>query len=331
MFAAQLVSPKPVLFPLCLLLASALSFLTAPENAFAELCDHTKRYCGLSSGTTSSAGGAPTRGGKIRINPSAVPLEKGLGVEFLYFDQSLDFALVKGLGRVGAAISPSNSEETFFGPPATEIPEAFLERKIGKHKLPTQKFTLATAVGLFDNKRSGLKRAELNLGVMGKYNTLTKAILPGGGITGVLGPFTFGYSAYKDQTLLDYEPYLVDLKQTVDAHVETYSIGAFLNSLAIDYSTLKEVTSDQPTEQPAIVTVLTGTLLLKRSLITISFRTEKSDRPAFDFETQSLKVMESKQESFFGAQFILGNHLMLGAFYNYYLLRELSVGATFFF
>jgi hypothetical protein len=306
-----------------------IGVFTRPQPARAELCDHTKKYCGLSSGATSSAGGAPTRGSKIRINPSAVPLEKGLGLEFIYFDQSLDFALVQGLGRVGAAISPSNSEETFFGPPAVEITEAFLDRKIGKHKLPAQKYTLATAFGLISNKQSGLKRAELNLGLMGKYNTVTKGILPGGGISGVLGPFTFtfGYSAYKDQTLLDYSPYALDLKQTVDAHVETYSIGAFLNSIAIDYSSLKEVTTDQP----AIITVITGTLLLKRRLLTVSFRTKKSDRPAFDFETKELKVMETKQETFFGAQFIMGNSLMLGAFYNYYLLREISIGATVFF
>ncbi|MBN8541138.1 MAG: hypothetical protein J0L82_12175 [Deltaproteobacteria bacterium] len=304
-----------------------LAVFMGPDLALAELCDHTKKYCGLSSGATSSAGGAPTRGSKIRINPSAVPLEKGLGLEFIYFDQSLDFALVQGLGRVGAAISPSNSEETFFGPPAIEITDAFLERKVGKHKLPAQKYTLATAVGLITNKRSGLKRAELNLGIMGKYNTITKSVLPGGGLSGVLGPFTFGYSAYKDQTLLDYAPYALDLKQTVDAHVETYSIGAFFNSIAIDYSSLKEVITDQP----AIITVVTGTLLLKRSLLTVSFRTEKSDRPAFDFETQELKVQENKQETFFGAQFIMGNNLMLGAFYNYYLMREVSFGATVFF
>lgn len=309
------------------LISIVLGFIFAPHPAFAELCDHTKQYCGLSSGATSSAGGAPTRGSKIRINPSAVPLEKGLGLEFIYFDQSVDFALVQGLGRVGAAISPSNSEETFFGPPAIEISEAFLERKVGKHKLPAQKYTLATAIGLLTNKRAGLKRAELNLGVMGKYNILTKSVLPGGGISGVLGPFTFGYSAYKDQTLLDYEPYALELKQTVDSNVETYSIGAYLNSIAIDYSTLKETT----TGQPAIITVLTGTLLLKRSLITASLRTEKSDRPAFDFATQELIVMETKQEAFFGAQFIIANSLMLGVFYNYYLLRELSFGATVFF
>lgn len=323
MFAAQLVSRNSLFTAFTLFIAT----VTVPDAALAELCDHTKRYCGLSSGATSSSGGAPTRGSKIRINPSAVPTEKGLGLEFIYFDQSLDFALVKGLGRIGAAISPSNSEETFFGPPATEIPEAFLDRKIGRHKLPPQKFTLATALGLLNNKRPGLNRAELNLGLMGKYNTLTKSVLPGGGITGVLGPFTFGYSAYKDQTLLDYEPYLLNLQQTVNAHIETYSIGAFLNSVAIDYSTLKEITSGQP----ATITVLTGTLLLKRSLVTVSFRTEKSDRPAFDYETQSLKDLEIKQESFLGAQFILGNQLMLGFFYNYYLLREISVGTTFFF
>lgn len=303
-------------------------------EAQAELCDHNYRYCGLSRNSSSGAGGAPTRGSRVRINPSAVPLEKGLGLEFIYFDHSLDFALVKGLGRVGAAISPSNSEETFFGPPATEISSEFLERKMGQHKLATQKYTLATAVGLFDNKQSGLRRMELNLGIMGKYNTLTKAVLPGAGLSGILGPFTFGYSRYMDQTLLDYEPYAIPLKQTIDADVETYSVGVFLNSFAIDYSVLKEITTDRSTSvtgEPALITVLTGTLLLQKTFLTVSHRLEKSDRPAYDFEFNRLKTSEIKREIFLGAQFQIADFLMIGVFHNYYLMRELSFGATLFF
>ena len=132
------------------------------NEARAALCDASKQFCGYWHGSSSSSSGAPTQSSKINLNPSAVPIEKGVGAEVIYFDNSFDFALVKGLGRVGAAISPSNNEETFFGPPGIELPEDLQNRKSGKHKFPAQKWTLATSFGLIDNRSSGLERFETN-------------------------------------------------------------------------------------------------------------------------------------------------------------------------
>jgi hypothetical protein len=213
--------------------------------AHAELCDASEHYCGYFPGSQSrSSGGAPTHGGKVRINPSAVPIEKGLGLEAILFDGGADFAIVKGLGRVGAAISPSNSEETFFGPPGIELPEDMLERKIGKHKYPAHKITLATSFNLLNNNNSGLSRFLLNFGVMGKYNQFTHAVTPGAGVTGIAGPFTYGYSVFRDQTQVDYARYGLATKPVTNYFVETYSVGAFLDSLAVDYSVLRMVTND---------------------------------------------------------------------------------------
>src|SRR5262245_2124011 len=106
-------------------LAFLLIFVLSPW-AKAELCDHSKHFCGYAPGSSGKGGGAPTRGGKIRINPSAVPTEKGLGIEGIIFE-GVDLSLVKGMGRVGAGISPSASESTFFGPPALENPEDYLQ------------------------------------------------------------------------------------------------------------------------------------------------------------------------------------------------------------
>ena len=165
--------------------AFALNALAASVG-HAYLCDASKQFCGDKGGYSGGSGGAPTRGSKIRLNPAVIPLDQSFGGEFLYFDNSVDFAIVKGLGRIGAAISPSNSEETFFGPPGVEVSSDFLTRHQEKHKYPSQKITLATAFGLLNNKRSGLSRFEINLGVMGKYNRKTEAANAGGVATSAL-------------------------------------------------------------------------------------------------------------------------------------------------
>ena len=133
----------------------------------AYLCDASKQFCGDKGGYSGGSGGAPTRGSKIRLNPAVIPLDQSFGGEFLYFDNSVDFAIVKGLGRIGAAISPSNSEETFFGPPGVEVPADFLTRHQEKHKYPSQKLTLATAFGLL--RRVGLDMRRRLPGLLGRF------------------------------------------------------------------------------------------------------------------------------------------------------------------
>lgn len=262
----------------------------------------------------------------MNINPSAVPLEKGMGGEIIYYKSSFDFSLVKGLGRVGAAISPSNSEETFFGPPGLELPEDLETRKREANKYPSQKLTLATAFNIFNNKKKGIKRLEVNLGVMGKYNQKSSGTTGGGGLSGVAGPFTFGYSVYSDQTVIDYARYGLDRKETTQYLVETYSAGVFLSMLVLDYSVLRIVTTEIAT-----VSMATASLLTRLGIFTGSLRTEDSVRPVYNYETQTLESQRVKKDIFFGAQFNITKSIMLGGFYNYYLLREISLGTTIFF
>lgn len=312
-----------------------------PPAAAIGICDHAKEYCGHFKGNRSSSSPAyPSTNASININPSAVPTDKGLGVETIHFKGEWDFALVKGLGRVGAAISPSNNEETFFGPPGFELPEDFLRRKEKQLKYPSQKFTLATAFNIFDNKKKGLQRFELNLGVVGKYNRFTSTVLPGGGLSGVFGPITFGYSVYRDSYQLDYARYGLDWKPEIRYTVETYSLGLSLNSLALDYSVLRLDSDDDDShhsgshhdnDEVPIVSVATASLILRRAIATVSIRQEISDRPVYNSETRSLETKKVKGEIFGGAQVAVTEFLMLGAFYNYYVLREISVGATLFF
>jgi hypothetical protein len=296
-----------------------------PAFATAELCDHSKKFCGYWPGSSSPSTGAPTRGGKIKINPAAVPVEKSTGIETIMFD-GFDFALVKGFGRVGAGISMSNSEDTFFGAPSIELPEDYKTRQEKKKKYDSQKYALAGATRLYSNKKTDMKQFDLNLGLLGKYNQETKNITGGAGLSGKLGPFTYGYAVYRDETQLNYSRYGLDLKPVTKFFVESMSIGLFLRSAAIDYAILRMVTNDEWT-----VKVLTGSLLLKRTILTLAFRTEKSQRPNYDPTFKQLEIKEEKKNTFLGVQFNIGKHFLGGVFYNYYTLRELSLGLTVFF
>ncbi|MGE0528189.1 MAG: hypothetical protein AB7P49_14060 [Bdellovibrionales bacterium] len=256
-----------------------------------------------------------------------MPLEKSWGVEAIMYASEFDFALVRGLGRVGAAISPTNSEETFFGHPGFEIPPEFLERMRDKKKYESQKITLAGAFGLWGNKKHGLRRVQINLGAIGKYNTETDSVWPGAGVSAVVGPFTLGYSVGQDETLIDMTDYGLE-NEKFRYNSETFSAGIYMNSLALDYSYVRITASDL---EPIHVSLLTGSVLLRRWILTIAGRREASERPAYDFKTQTLVAEDVKRETFGGVQFAATRFLMIGCFHNYYLLREISIGAILFF
>jgi hypothetical protein len=322
---------RAIFFRRTALLIFTLSVAVAPRSAFAKICDSATEYCGDWGGSSSSSTSSTSRGTKIRLNPAVIPIAKGLGIETIYYDGSFDFALVKGLGRIGAAISPSNSEETFFGPPGIENSSDLQSRKEGHHKYDAQKYTLATAVGLFDNKRSGYDRLSINLGVMGKYNKRTSAITPGGGLSAIAGPVTLAYSQYSDQTQIDsIDGFGAPSSPTYKYNVETYSVGAYIDSLAIDYSNLRTKLADVANGD-STVQVITVTWLLKRAILTAAQRTENNPLQTYNYDTHMLEYVDSKVEYFGGIQYAVFDPLLLGVFYNYYLERDLSFGATFFF
>jgi hypothetical protein len=295
----------------------------------ADFCNPTKQRCWEYSGRSTSAPAYPSNNSRITVNPSAVPTDEGFGAEAIVYRGYWDLSIVKGTGRVGAAISPSNGEESFFGPPGFEERSVYLNRKARQEKYTQQKYVLATAMNLYSSKSDGLARFSLSAGVAGRYNKLTKAITPGAGLTGILGPFTFGFAYSQDETQID--PALD--KPDVPAHAfrsssETLSIGLYLNSLAIDYSLMKVYGEGLGNFQ---VGLLTSSLLLKRAILTASIRQELSNRPKFDRETATLLDESTKTNLFLGVQVTVTKTVMLGVFYNYYLLDEISAGGTLFF
>jgi hypothetical protein len=305
-----------------LLIFGALFFSVSARAEFDMEC-FLKGNCHSARSSASN----PSVGSQVKINPSAVPTEAGFGIEGILFKDQVDVALVRGLGRVGAAISPANSEETFFGPPGFEDPQDYLERNIEATKFPSQKYTLATAFSLAQKDGSDLNSYSFKLGLMGKYNKYTKNVSPGGGLSGVLGPVTFGVSYYKDEEQME-----VDLDETLrppplEYNVQTYNIGLFLHSVILDYSYLR-LTLDQDISE---VNLYTGSLLVSRFIFTVSKRIERSGRPSYNRDTKSLEFKETKDRYFGGAQYSINKHFLVGVLYNYYLLDELAVMGTVFF
>jgi hypothetical protein len=125
---------------------------------------------------------------------------------------------------------------------------------------------------------------------------------------------------------LDYGIYGSQLKPTIAYQVQTYNIGIFMTSLTFDYSHMKILTED-----PSYVNLYTASLTLKKFILTASRRVEESSRPAFNEDLKSLEVSRNKEETFGGVQVWVNNNVMVGIFYNYYLLREYSLAATVFF
>lgn len=282
-------------------------------------------------GGRKSSSNNPSTGNQVRINPSTVPTEEGFGLEGLFYKSEVDVSLVRGMGRIGAALSPSNSEETFFGPPGFELDLEYQNRKQEAQKLPNQKFNLSTAISLVNKQGEGLDRYSLNFGVMAKYNKLTKSLNPGAGVTAIWGPLSVGGSFYNDETQIEpsaFYPLYVDTI-VLKYKVQTYNVGLFLNSLILDYSHLT-LTSDD-IQNPYEVSIISASLLVKKFIFSLAHRAEESDRPAYNFETKLLETERIKGDYFGGVQYRMNNNIMLGVFYKYYLLHEGSFSATLFF
>lgn len=311
------------------LLHFGVSVTSTPAQATKSIDCYIVKEC-LSGNGGGGNGGAPSpsTGGKIRVNPSAVPTEKGYGIEGIFYDNEVDLALVKGLGRVGAGISPSNSEDTFFGPPGFEFVEETFERKQNKKKYPNQKVTLATAAELVERRGSGLKTFGLKLGLMAKYNTKSKGWNGGGGLNMIVGPFSLGASQYSDETMLA-EFFGGEEKLIAKYKVQTLNAGISLNSLLLDYSVMKMHTEDD--ELFATVNHITAGLIWKRLILTVAQRTEDSERLAYNYEKNIMETQQVKQDYFGGLQVRVFDPFSVGLYYNYYLLREFSVSATLFF
>lgn len=300
------------------------------QATFAAQCNEGASICwgtGIDR-SSSSPKAQPSTSSKVSVNPSSVPLENGMGGELLFFTGSPDLILVKGNGRVGAGVSLSNGEETFFGPPGFELSSDFLSRHIAKKKYESQKITLATAIAAINNKKTGLKAFQINFGLVGKYNKKTSSVWPGAGVSMVAGPLTIGFASTQDEYQLDLSSIGQSTTQNYPYSTDTFSLGIYLSSFILDYSVLRVYAQNAT---GVTFGLLTGTFLYKKLMLTAASRVEVSARPEYDYSTKTLVTNPVKYESFLGVQYSINRNFMLSVFHNYYLMKELSLGVTLFF
>jgi hypothetical protein len=115
--------------------------------------------------------------------------------------------------------------------------------------------------------------------------------------------------------------------------VRNYIVGLNLRNFSLDYSWIR-TTRDGDNEN-SLIKIFTASYFYKLWMFTYGTRLEDSNRELYTIDEDENITFRNderiKGEGFLGAQFAAGNHFVLGMFYNYYLLNELSVGLTFFF
>jgi hypothetical protein len=259
-------------------------------------------------------------------NPGAISTQRSFGVGAIYYKIRPSYVLVTGTGQIGAAISPSNGDDTFFGNPSFETEADYLYRQTESLPFEQLKIVLGAAYSLIDNERTGFSRFRITLGALGKYVVDTDAIKPGGGLTIALGPLVIGGSYLQDETKISADG--ATPPSVLHSETLSYTGNLALGPLTLDYThlLLKPETGNQVN-----VDLANASLVVKRFVISAAYRIEKSDRKIFDSETLTLKPKFQKEEVFGGIQIPILPFAQAGLFYNYYLLDEFSAGLTLFF
>jgi hypothetical protein len=260
------------------------------------------------------------------LDPSAVPVREAIGLAAIYYKIRPQYVFVRGTGRIGAAISPSNADDTFFGNPAAETDQDYLYRRQESLPFNQLKVALGVAASLFDNEEKGFSRFQMTLGALGRYIGESNAVKPGGGATIALGPLTIGGAYSLDQTLVGTREGQ-DAKR-VESVTTSLTAGLTLGSLMLDYTRL---TAKREAGDETHVELASLNLLLRRFVISGAYRIENSSRGGFDATTRALYSKPVKESVFGGVQFSPLSFLQIGAFYNYFLLEEVSAGVTLFF
>jgi hypothetical protein len=260
------------------------------------------------------------------LNPSAVPVRDALGLAAIYYKVRPQFLFVKGSGRVGAAISPSNGDDTFFGNPALETEVDYLYRRQEELPFEQLKVALGLAASLYDNDEKGFSRFSITLGALGRYIGESKQVKPGAGATIALGPLTIGGAFSQDETRTGTRG--TQESKMLDSATTSLTAGLTLGSLMLDYTKL---TAKPSTGAETTVDLASLNLVLRRLVISGAYRVERSDRKGYDSKTRALIEKPLKEEIFGGVQYSVFSFLQVGAFYNYFLLNEVSGGATIFF
>lgn len=305
------------------LLAPLFLFLSLNSFADYDPCKYLKlKNCGNRASINKGVGASRPSSSSTFNFPSSMASIKGFGVEGILWD-GVDVSLVSGNGKVGAGISTSNSDDTFFGNTAKEFTEDYenrIQSDNGKYK--SKKYTFVSAIKLYKTKKGFFT---VNVGAIGKYVEDTSNIQLGGGGSISLGPLNVGYSRYKDEgTAMTLDSNL--LRQPTVFYVDSYSVGLNLPFITFDYSLF-----DNRVNGGEKVHIYSGGFFISKLIFSYGRRLEESSRRKYDFQNKQFYSHDRKWSSFAGVQWKFKKKWMAGLLSNYYLNQELSLILTGFF
>lgn len=331
---------KLLLFLIFVLQVSCASKPSICEYLKLDNCNNSKRALSKSAGAS-----LPSANSAAFNNPAAIALNRGLGIESIHFNGLAQLGLVTGTGRIGAAISNFPNDGTFFGNTALESTNEYRKRAINFRPYEGDKIVLAGAFNLFGAKKK--KGLQADIGVIYRRQTQLEKDFYGGGIILSYSKFiSLGYSKYSDIYYEDLRG-KTDINIDADANettviypddpsfltesefeVHSYMAGLKFSNLALDY--LKIVTSSKIDDFDASkVKIYNMSYFYKKWIFSYGRRFETSFRE--EYIDKNFEFNEDKSDSFLGAQYATKNGFVLGAFINYYLYNELSLGLTYFF
>ncbi len=303
-------------------------------------CNNSKRSLSRSAGAS-----LPSVNAAAFNNPAAISLNRGLGVESIHYDGYAQVGLITGTGRIGAAISNFPNDGTFFGNTAIESDNDYRKRIIDGKKFEDDKIVLAGALNLFGAKtKTGL---QMDLGLIyRRHNELEKDYYGGGLILSYAKFISIGASYYddvyyqnlsgKDDEVIDEEgnattiiyPEDPDLITETDFSVRSYVAGLRFSKLALDYIHFDVISEDEDYNEISI-DIYNLSYFYKKWILSYGRRFETSFKEVYQEETFIQE--KEKSDTFLGAQYATNNGFLLGAFINYYLINDLSLGLTYFF
>ena len=318
----------------CLLLI--LPFSDAWSQA-ANLCDilKIKNCAGVTrQGRRSSMLSLPSPTASSVLNPATVSFDKGLGVEAIFSaNNPIVFSLASGTGKIGGALISSSLENTFFGNRTLEMDDDFLDRNERKRHYSNEKNTFAFGLAFFRKKHF-----TLDTGFIFKRHKEIKRINPGGGISGRLGPLTFGASMYQDDVFLDlvghenyagipYTEIYNDDTYQERFMVKTFSMGTKFYGFSFDAGFIR--TKYKQEEDETSINIFSGSYIYQNFRLILAKRTESSSHTKFI--DGDLVQKKDDSDIYAGLQVSIGQPFIFGINYNYFLLDDVSLQAAFFF
>jgi hypothetical protein len=248
---------------------------------------------------------------------------KGVGLETLVYGD-LDFSIVSGSGRIGAGLSASNSDETFFGNSAKESTTDYQNRKRAGEKYSIDKYSLSVGASLMGKKKKK-SLFDLSAGFIAKYNDERSKFLPGASLSGSFWLISFGFSYLKDDGYRDPVVYNNLSKEYYNYDVLVYSAGLSLPYINYDYTYF---VNDSPASHR--VAIHSVAMFYKSYIFSFGRKKEESDRLHYNEDSKTFTESASIYDTFYGVQYRHRKRFMLGVYHNYYLVNDITLGLTIF-